>query len=935
MTTSLHTERSSKRLSIVKPVVALALVLVFTSADARRAEARVDVASVGSEGNAISASASVPSVSPVTLPIEVLGPDGYTVSVNVDVPSPGEVSTLYLQIHSPVYRDVSVNPGRGPKASVRLNGGPWVGITNATADVFDHEAEYGGLNGAYHTVRMTIPISALGTPQSGSNTLRFRFNGTDNHTLGFRVLDFNFLRSGGSEILPASAFTEDDPALWTPISNNPADINAGEELWRSAQLVDYPNGPSIQAACGDCHAQDGRDLWYFAYSDHSIVERSKFHGLSEDEAEQIASYVRSLQDSDASYSYTPPGRPFNPPFQPGPGLDALPAHMWAAGAGIDALLESESEMLDYVSLDDFSTNSLLSLRETPLSIQFPDWNEWLPDIHPYDMIGEDAFQATDMWTSYVTARQRLVDEGVAALAANSGNSRLDKVVTAHDSRVNTYLISGGGGAQPDWNTEEEEYEEFNRAFRHWAAVKDWELHREWDLEDEAHLVYGDYAEPRTWLGGVRTLFDLAPHISGLGQAFAWQDRLAGTYTSTVWYQAQQTVNAGNRVATQGQNPVDYNYHAPFITGVHAEGGAAHFVRLITSIAKMYELKDIPDADHEGSIHTPFANWYWVQDHPARIVMHGGYMDDPSDGLDAASVAALYDALLIAVMDRIEQIDPADWPRRVDTDGDGAYCDETSGSNGNLIQPASWDGDADPGGGHCSHDWTSPSVGFQGESSLSQKRFAEVWYGMVGEYRSLGVSESTLTRIIDYGEALWPSGDWDAQRADVPPDEDENQNVQLQLHGGWNTIALPVAPENADMAQVVGNVATLTMVKDINGGVFLPTHGIQSLNVWDPTKAYKVLVSDDATLQVSGTALQPSQTPIQLEAGWNLIPYFLETPQSIEVALAPILDEVQYMTDEEDGIFDPTSGTNTIGLLQPGRGYLIYLTQATTFTYPSN
>ena len=335
---------------------------------------------------------------PILLPIEVLGRDGLQEEVVLDVQDPSAVDRLYLRVHSPVYRDVSINPGRGPKASVRINGGPWIGLTNQTVDVYPHEAAYGGLNGTYHTVRMTIPVAALGGVRTGANTLSFRFNGTDGVTVGYRVIDLNLLRRNGSRLIPDDAFVDDDPASWSPPLTSAADIQKGEELWRTARIVDHPGGAQIQATCSGCHARDGRDLWYYGYSNQSIVARSEFHGLSRTEAEQIASYVRSLQNSDPSFAYEPPGRPWNPPFQPGPGLDSKPAHEWAAGAGLEWVLETDAETLDHLSGTDKDgnpttdlvalthPNATLNMRETPLAIQFPDWNEWLPDVHPADAI---------------------------------------------------------------------------------------------------------------------------------------------------------------------------------------------------------------------------------------------------------------------------------------------------------------------------------------------------------------------------------------------------------------------------------------------------------------------------------------------------------------------------------------------------------------------
>src|SRR5205807_7877060 len=102
-----------------------------------------------------------------------------------------------------------------------------------------------------------------------------------------------------------------------------------------------PGASALRARCSDCHAHDGRDLKYFGFSNASIVARSRFHGLSDLEGRQIASYIRTLP-------VPSPGRPWNPPYQPGPGLDAQPAATWAAGAGLSWALESDTATLPYI-----------------------------------------------------------------------------------------------------------------------------------------------------------------------------------------------------------------------------------------------------------------------------------------------------------------------------------------------------------------------------------------------------------------------------------------------------------------------------------------------------------------------------------------------------------------------------------------------------------
>ena len=308
---------------------------------------------------------------PVVLPIEIMGAAGTVETVVVDVDDAAGITGLWMQVHNLSY---------DAKASVKINGNGWVDLTNASVDVAEPEVHIGGIGGGYSTIRITLPLAA-GAVQSGENTIKFRFNGTDGLSSGWRVLQFNFVLSNGSHVLPATAFEDDNPAGWTPILASPADIQRGKELWYDAPLKEA-FGADIRARCADCHATDGSDLKYFSYSDKSIVERSKFHGLTHLEGEQIASYIRSLD-------VPAPGRPWNPPYQPGPGLDDRPVEEWSAGAGIEWVLDDDSETLPYlfpegITSEVASTKTDLNMRELRWLYSFPTGNRWLPPIHPVD-----------------------------------------------------------------------------------------------------------------------------------------------------------------------------------------------------------------------------------------------------------------------------------------------------------------------------------------------------------------------------------------------------------------------------------------------------------------------------------------------------------------------------------------------------------------------
>ena len=248
---------------------------------------------------------------PVTLPVEVVGEKGTTSSVTVEIPTPlaRQVRSLWIEIHGLSYADM---------VSVEINEGNWVSLNNDTVSVAEPGKSYGGIGGGFPTLKVTLPLEE-GAVVGGTNIIRFRFDRTDGLASGFRVLAFNFLTSDSIKVLKPDAFKEEDPNTWTPPFRDSASLLAGQQLWQSATLTasGLQDAPRIRAHCSDCHAYDGRDLKYFGYSNASIVARSRFHGLSTLQGQQIASYIRSLP-------VPSPGRPWNPPYQPSPGLDAQP-----------------------------------------------------------------------------------------------------------------------------------------------------------------------------------------------------------------------------------------------------------------------------------------------------------------------------------------------------------------------------------------------------------------------------------------------------------------------------------------------------------------------------------------------------------------------------------------------------------------------------------
>lgn len=540
----------------------------------------------------------------ILLPIEVLGADGTVASRDFELTSdqPRDAHLLWLQTNGVKYSG---------QASVQVNGSAWIAINNDTTEVAEPGKSFGGIGGGFSTLEMTIPVPD-GAPREGTNTIRFRFDRTDGLSSGFRVLVWNFLTSDGRKILPPDVFAADAPDSWKRPLPDEASVEAGRELWHGASLVanSQPDSPRIRAHCADCHTQDGRDLKYFNFSNHSIVTRSEFHGLSELQGEQIASYVRGLDAPN-------PGRPWNPPYQPGPGLDDQPVANWAAGAGLRWVLRRDEDALPYfldphfsgdvgdagrllgkITADVFRPDGNLNPRDIPIALQLPDWSEWLPRIHPKDAWGP-TFDRSELAALYdsnagPTSRGRLGKKrSLRALLASlgaapeSGSERLIAPAFAEWSQARAAFLHGAAKspneASPDVT---------NRIYstQLWQLVKTWEMMQEFSLEGRAEEIVGPTVDRRSWFSTIPK--ETAPLEARIpdGPSGVGGSSLINEYFNAAWYEVQILLYSGGH-QHHDRAPIDWVYLVGRFHNLYDQTHRPEPTRLLIAVTKALQSTD--------------------------------------------------------------------------------------------------------------------------------------------------------------------------------------------------------------------------------------------------------------------------------------------------------------------------------------------------------
>jgi hypothetical protein len=644
------------------------------------------------------ANGSDPSATTITLPIEVMGQGGTTVTVPFNVPPGTDLTgqlTLAMQIHGLKYET---------EASVEVNNSGWQPINSSTVTLLGNGAAYGGIGGGFHTLQMTMNLPA-GAVTTGNNTIAFRFNGTDGRVSGFRVLAVNVQTASGSSLIPAANFLNDDPSTWQAPSTLASDISAGETLWRTAALTTpSPSGSGstpIQAHCMDCHTQDGRDLKYFNYSNNSIEVRSMFHGLTAQQGAQIASYIRSLNVPN-------PGRPWNPPYQPGPGLDEQPVASWAAGAGIGAVLNHDADMLAYLmpggSSANWGPNANLNAREMPITMQLPDWNSWLPSIHPKDA-WPSSFTSSRLYANYLNIRANLVPNNAASYTANQSNiwnwTQLD-----HFGYMETVLAPQGSAA---WS--KPQYVQSLTSLEMWSMTKLWEINQEFGLEGMSQTAFGPQADPRAWYSPepffVAPLFYVSQSAGGIGNGLqsTWK------YIGQSWWQLQLILNASNNRGTHLGPSADFGYVYANLFHLSAEAGPQGLL-MTTWLIKGLQASQNGLGPQVGS-----GGWGLYVNDPTVMVWWGPTLWDPNlSAADRQNVMQTYLSLWLA---QASQYTPQDFYT-------GTWT--TANVTTTPLQP-------------------------------SQGGYNDDFAYMIPRFGYYGVSSTVLNQVAAWSAGLWPNYNW--------------------------------------------------------------------------------------------------------------------------------------------------------------------------------
>jgi hypothetical protein len=156
---------------------------------------------------------------------------------------------------------------------------------------------------------------------------------------------------------------------------------------------------------------------------------------------------------------------------------------------------------------------------------------------------------------------------------------------------------------------------------------------------------------------------------------------------------------------------------------------------------------------------------------------------------------------------------------------------------------------------------------------------------------------------------------------------------IPLRKGSNLISLPLVPSDLDPGAILEPIANdVSELRDPSGRRFIPG-ATDSVGTWDVNQAYVLHMKRSTTLDLHGTPIAADRS-VELEAGWNHVPYWPMRPLPVADALNSIEQDLVIVKDGEGRVYQPSRGVDQLGQLEPGKGYKIYVSNPALLTYPS-
>lgn len=158
---------------------------------------------------------------------------------------------------------------------------------------------------------------------------------------------------------------------------------------------------------------------------------------------------------------------------------------------------------------------------------------------------------------------------------------------------------------------------------------------------------------------------------------------------------------------------------------------------------------------------------------------------------------------------------------------------------------------------------------------------------------------------------------------------------VPLAEGWSLVSTRITPEDDDILNIFSELAangSLLIVKDYMGRFYLPDAEFSNIPRWNSSEGYLVKMSRDDEITFRGELIEPRE-PIPLIQGWQMIAYYPDYTLDPIAAFNGIRDRLVIAKDGFGNFYLPAEDFNNMADLEPGRGYMLKMSEEGELVYP--
>ena len=151
--------------------------------------------------------------------------------------------------------------------------------------------------------------------------------------------------------------------------------------------------------------------------------------------------------------------------------------------------------------------------------------------------------------------------------------------------------------------------------------------------------------------------------------------------------------------------------------------------------------------------------------------------------------------------------------------------------------------------------------------------------------------------------------------------------------GWGIFSTYINPFDSDIESIFGSLEDIIIIKDSEGNAFWPLFDINTIGNLEPGKGYQIKMNSGQMITLEGEKINYNYE-ILLNNGWGIIAYLHNESRDANLMFNSIIDSIDIVKDSEGNALWPLFNLNSIGDLQPGKGYQIKMLNTINFQYPS-